>query len=63
MTNETKKSFGGRQDGAGRPALPPDKKRSVRIPVNVTETVAERIKAKGGASWAAEVLTKAALEG
>ena len=58
MTETAKKRFGGKQEGAGRPPLPPGKK-LCRIVVYVDPCVEEWVGEKGGSIFAAAILTAA----
>lgn len=55
---EIKKSFGGKQDGAGRPALPREQKKR-RIVLYVEPTIAEWIAVNGGNKFATRLLSDA----
>lgn len=59
--NEPKKSFGGRQDGAGRP-VKADEEKKKRIVAYVEPAVADWIEANGGNKFAAKLLAQAHIE-
>lgn len=56
------KKFGGKQEGAGRKALPPER-RKIRVVGYVDPAVAEWVEANGGSKLVSKILADAHIKG